>query len=77
MTWSEKELEAVLSEASFRKGVFLGRLAGIGFGLQNQAGFEALSDEIVSSSAIEGETLDRADVRSSVAARRRLCQPVF
>jgi len=72
MTWSAKELEHVLSEASFRKGVFLGRLAGIGFELQNQAGFEALSDEIVSSSAIEGETLNRADVRFSVARRMEI-----
>ena len=69
MTWSAKELEPVLSDASYRQGLFLGRLAGIGFDLQNRAGFEALSDEIVSSSAIEGETLNRADVRSSVARR--------
>ena len=69
LTWSAKELESVLSSASYRLGVFLGRLSGIGFELRNQAGFEALSDEIVSSSAIEGETLNRADVRSSVARR--------
>jgi len=72
MTWSSKELEAVLSEAAYRRGLFLGRLAGIGFELQNQAGFEALSDEIVSSSAIEGEMLNRADVRSSVARRMEI-----
>jgi len=72
MRWSAKELEAVLSEASYRQGLFLGRLAGIGFELQNQAGFEALSDEIVCSSAIEGETLNRADVRSSVARRMEI-----
>lgn len=69
MTWSAKDVESVLYEASYRQGLLLGRLAGIGFDLQNRAGFEALSDEIVSSSAIEGETLNRADVRSSVARR--------
>lgn len=72
MTWSAQELEPVLSEAAYRQGLFLGRLAGIGFDLQNRAGFEALSDEIVSSSAIEGETLNRADVRSSVARRMEI-----
>jgi len=72
MTWSAKELETVLSEAAYRQGLFLGRLAGIGFELQNQAGFEALSDEIVSSSAIEGEMLNRADVRSGVARRMEI-----
>lgn len=69
VSWSAKELEAALSEAAYRQGLFLGRLAGIGFELRNRAGFEALSEEIVSSSAIEGETLNRADVRSSVARR--------
>jgi len=62
----------MLSEAAYQQGKFLGRLNNIGFELQNQAGFEALSEEIVSSSAIEGEILNRADVRSSVARRMEI-----
>lgn len=69
LTWRARELENELSAAAFRQGHFLGQLAGIGFDLQNQAGLEVLSDEIVSSAAIEGERLNRADVRSSVARR--------
>lgn len=72
LTWSAKELEPVLSEAYYYLGMFFGRLSGIGFDLRNQAGFEALSEEIVSSSAIEGEALNRADVRSSVARRMEI-----
>ena len=69
LTWRARELEGELSSVAFCHGRFLGQLAGIGFDLQNQAGLETLSDEIVSSAAIEGETLNRADVRSSVARR--------
>ena len=69
MTWSAKDLETPLAEAVYRQGLFLGRLSGIGFELRTRAGFEAISEEIVSSSAIEGERLDLDDVRSSVARR--------
>ena len=72
LTWRARELEGELSSVAFCHGRFLGQLAGIGFDLQNQAGLETLSDEIVSSAAIEGETLNRADVRSSVARRMEI-----
>ena len=70
--WDAKALETVLSESSYRLGMFLGRLNGIGFELQAKANFEALSEEILNSSAIEGETLNREDVRSSVARRMEI-----
>ena len=70
--WKSDELEDVLSESSFRLGRFLGRLADIGFELRNEAGMEALSSEILESARIEGETLNRADVRSSVARRMEI-----
>lgn len=72
MTWAADVLEPALSDAAYRQGRLLGRLSGIGFDLQNQAGCEALSEEIAASSAIEGETLNRADVRSSVARRMEI-----
>lgn len=72
LTWRARELEGELSRAAFCQGRFLGQLSGIGFDLQNQAGLETLSDEIVSSAAIEGEALNRADVRSSVARRMEI-----
>ena len=70
--WKSDELAGVLAESSFRLGRFLGRLAGIGFELRNEAGLEALSGEIIESARIEGETLDRADVRSSIARRMEI-----
>ena len=68
-TWDAQALSGALAETSYREGVFLGRLSAIGFENQARAGMEALSAEIVSSAAIEGETLNRDDVRSSVARR--------
>ena len=67
--WQSKELEGALAEASFRLGRFVGRLEDIGFDLRGEVGAEVLAGEIVASAAIEGETLNRADVRSSVARR--------
>ena len=67
--WRSEELEGALGEASFRLGRFLGRLEDIGFALRGEAGAEALSGEIMASAEIEGEALNRADVRSSVARR--------
>ena len=71
-TWDARTVSGVLSEVVFKEGRFLGELAGIGFECQSQAGFEALSSEIVSSAAIEGEALNLADVRSSVARRMEI-----
>ena len=71
-TWQSQELEDALARSAFTQGRFLGSLSGIGLNLQNHAGFETLSEEILSSAAIEGETLNRADVRSSVARRMEI-----
>ena len=73
--WRAEALEGALGEASFRLGRFLGRLEDIGFALRGEAGAEAMSGEIVASAEIEGETLNRADVRSSVARRMEVTLP--
>ena len=71
-TWNAAEIESGLSESSFMLGKFSGRLGAIGFDLQQEAVCEALSSEIVHSAAIEGERLNRDDVRSSVARRMEI-----
>ena len=70
--WNSAEIEGSLCECSFRLGRFLGRLSDIGFDLRNEVAMEALSGEILESARIEGETLNRADVRSSVARRMEI-----
>lgn len=70
--WDARAIEGSLSETVLKEGRFLGQLEGIGFKHQAQAGFEAISSEIVASAAIEGEALNLADVRSSVARRMEI-----
>lgn len=57
---------AVVSRA---QGLLLGRLADVGMALRDEASLAALTEDVVQTSAIEGETLNVASVRSSVARR--------
>ena len=62
-------LAGPLAEVSRAQGLLLGRLADIGIGLRDQASLDTLTEEVVKTSAIEGERLDVASVRSSIARR--------
>ncbi|MDP2251400.1 MAG: Fic family protein, partial [Hydrogenophaga sp.] len=63
------ELASPLAEVSRAQGVLLGRLVDVGMALQERASLVALTDDVVKTSAIEGEQLDVLSVRSSVARR--------
>ncbi|WP_420177869.1 Fic family protein [Kerstersia gyiorum] len=58
-----------LAAVSRAQGLLLGRLADVGMALRDQASLAALTEDVVQTSAIEGETLNVASVRSSVARR--------
>ena len=47
----------------------MGRMNALGFSIRSEAGLETLTLDVVKSSAIEGESLDVAQVRSSLARR--------
>lgn len=51
------------------QGLLIGRLADTGMALRGEANLVALTDDVVETSAIEGEHLDVASVRSSLARR--------
>jgi len=51
------------------QGRLFGKLDALGFDVQNDLLLNVVSDEVVNSSEIEGETLNRSSVRSSVAKR--------
>lgn len=51
------------------QGRLLGRMEGLGFALRAQATLQSLTEEILKSNEIEGEKLDRDQVRSSIARR--------
>lgn len=58
-----------LADVSRAQGALLGRLADVGLALRDQASLAALTDDVVKTSEIEGEVLDVALVRSSIARR--------
>lgn len=66
-TWNTAELADALAETRYRQGLLLGKMSAFGFDLQREANLEALTASTVHSSAIEGETLDYRQVRSSIA----------
>ena len=62
-------LAGPMAEVSRAQGLLLGRLADVGAALRDQASLVALTDDVVKTSEIEGERLNVASVRSSVARR--------
>lgn len=69
MSWDSEALAAILAQASREQGRLLGRMESIGFELRQQAQLSTLTEDVVRSSEIEGESLDSAQVRSSIARR--------
>jgi len=58
-----------LAEVSRAQGLLLGRLSDVGLDLRAQASLSALTEDVVKTSEIEGEQLNVASVRSSIARR--------
>jgi Fic family protein len=67
--WSDEEIAKALSEVHRRQGLLTGRMQALGFQLQQEAELSTLTEEVIKSSEIEGEILDRDQVRSSIAGR--------
>jgi Fic family protein len=62
-------LAGPMAEASRAQGLLMGRLADVGMALRDQASLAALTEDVVKTSEIEGETLNVESVRSSIARR--------
>ena len=62
-------LVGLLGDVSHAQGMLQGRLADAGLDLRNQATLSALTDDVVKTSEIEGETLSVRSVRASLARR--------
>jgi Fic family protein len=58
-----------LTEVSRAQGLLLGRLTDVGAATRDQASLLALTEDVVKTSEIEGEHLNVASVRSSIARR--------
>ena len=62
-------LAVPLAEVSRAQGLLFGRLADVGLTLRSEASLVALTDDVVKTSEIEGEQLNVASVRSSIARK--------
>lgn len=69
LTWDTAALASLLAEAAREQGRLVGRMLAMGFELREEAHLHALTEEVVKSSEIEGESLARDQVRSSIARR--------
>ena len=68
-TWNTEVLALKLADIRYRQGLLLGRMEGIGFELKLETSLNTLTNDVVKSSAIEGEQLNPEEVRSSIARR--------
>ena len=67
--WQEAALIRQLADVRHRQGRLIGRMEALGFNLRAEAVLATLTEDVVKSSEIEGEALDREQVRSSIARR--------
>lgn len=68
-TWDADALASKLADIRHRQGRLLGRMEGLGFELRREASLSTLTNDMVKSSAIEGQNLNPKEVRSSIARR--------
>ncbi|WP_433933511.1 Fic family protein [Brevundimonas diminuta] len=69
LTWDDSALAQPLAAVRHRQGRLIGRMEALGFALREEAVLRTLTEDVLKSSEIEGEVLDREQVRSSIARR--------
>ncbi len=67
--WDNKQVMLKLGEARNLQGKLLGKMESLGFELQDEAVLDTLTLDVLKSSEIEGEFLEREQVCSSIARR--------
>jgi Fic family protein len=67
--WESGALLKPLSSARLKQGRLMGAMMQLGFDLKLEAQLEALTEDVLKTSEIEGELLERTVVRSSLASR--------
>ena len=65
--WDDSQVSPLLNSVQERQARLLGMLSALGFDLQKQTALESMTEDVVRSSEIEGELLNRDSVRSSIA----------
>jgi len=67
--WNHERLAGQLAAVRLRQGRLIGRMESLGFALRAEAMLLTLTEDVLKSSEIEGEILNKAQVRSSIARR--------
>ena len=67
--WDGEALTGRLAAVRHRQGRLIGRMEAFGFQFQAEAVLQTLTEDVLKSSEIEGEVLDKEQVRSSIARR--------
>ncbi|AMK19632.1 MULTISPECIES: Fic family protein [Sphingobium] len=67
--WNTDALATKLASVRHRQGLLLGRMSALGFESRSEAVLATLTETVLKSSEIEGEHLDKNQVRSSIARR--------
>jgi Fic family protein len=65
--WNQERVSDLLIQLRYQQGLLIGSMESIGFHLQKETALQALTNDVVKSSEIEGVILDQSLVRSSVA----------
>jgi len=68
-TWDNTQVMLKLGKVRNLQGRLLGKMESLGFDLQNEAVLNTLTLDVLKSSEIEGEYLEKEQVRSSIARR--------
>jgi Fic family protein len=68
-TWDQEAIAGQVAAVRHRQGRLIGRMQALGFPLREEAVLQTLTEDILKSSEIEDEILDKAEVRSSIARR--------
>lgn len=67
LTWDATQLLCPMVEAARCQGILLGRMERLGFDLRSEAELKTTVEDVIQTSAIEGEKVDHDSVRSSLA----------
>lgn len=68
-TWCGEKVQKLLLDIKLAQGFLLGKMESLGFDIKNSANMQILTENIIKSSEIEGEILNKEAVRSSVAKK--------
>ncbi len=67
--WNRERLAEPLAAVRHQQGRLIGHMGALGFNLRQEAVLQTLTEDVLKSSEIEGEKLEPAQVRSSIARR--------